>query len=424
MDDKPRRAKDPLAKVGRVLSAQSDLKLLLISTALLVLFIAVTLPLLGKVGRKVTGELAVAQPKPKTAPRDNGFKQRYKELTGAAYRTFFNLGLSKTNFISYKETPIKVGDRKIDDIFWELWVANDFDFESAVAEFSKGATGIVRGAALDSKKYDAKTFEITLTLDGHQTHRVIFSKTGVEAEKDAAALAMVDVDKVVPKQPYNGPPRVAIIIDDIGFRDEIEQGFLALPGRLTFAVLPFSKSGVAFAKKAHSLGREIMLHLPMEPKAYPSIRPGKGGLLLKMGNEEIRQTLLANLTQVPYISGVNNHMGSAFTSDAAKMDLVIRELKGRNLYFVDSRTAGSAKGYEVARQLGVPAAARNVFLDHTPTEDVIAKQFDLLMRTAQRQGYAIAIGHPHKATLDTLRRKLPELAARNIALVPPSELVH
>ena len=162
----------------------------------------------------------------------------------------------------------------------------------------------------------------------------------------------------------------------------------------------------------------------MEPKAYPKIRPGKGGLLLSMDQGQIRQTLAWNLTQVPYISGVNNHMGSAFTSSVEKMVVVLEMLKQQGLFFVDSRTAGTAKGYEVARDLGVPTAARNVFLDHEPRPEQIAGQFDLLVKIARRKGTAIAIGHPNTHTLQVLQRKLPELAAYNIVVVPPSQIVH
>lgn len=345
------------------------------------------------------------------------------DATGAAYNSFFNLGLSKVNFISHYTQPKTAGNLTFEYIYWELWVLDNFDFTSALNLFKDLVADRVKGVEMVSTQIDAKTYRIALKLDGIETHKVIFSKTGVEVENDAKSIAMVDVKKTIPKIRYTGPAKVAIIIDDIGYRQEVEKQFLTFKAKLTFAVLPFSPQGKNFAEQAHRLGNEVMLHIPMQPKAYPEIKPGKGGLLLNMSDQELISTLVADMSQIPHVKGVNNHMGSAFTSDAEKMALILKEIKKRDYFFLDSRTAGSARGYEVAKAMGIPTAMRNVFLDHDPRPEHIARQFDLLMEIAKRKGFAIAIGHPHTATLNTLRQKLPELAKNNIIVVSASQLV-
>lgn len=357
-------------------------------------------------------------------PLINSFYDRHQRANGKAYQAFFDLGLSNINFISKYSKIVNAGDHKFEYKYLELWVNDDFSFKEALAHFQSLVCEKVKGVSLEAVQVDAKAYRVTIKLDGVETHKIIFSKTGMESENDADKLAMVDVNRRIPKINYSGPAKIVIIIDDIGHRAEIETQFLRLPVNLTFAILPHSPSGVEFANLAHSQGHEIMLHLPMEPKAYPNIRPGKGGLLLRMGPEELLSLIANNISLVPHISGVNNHMGSAFTSNSDKMRIVLAEIGNRGLYFVDSRTAGSALGYETAKKLGVLTAARNVFLDHDPRPASIARQFDLMVKIALRKGFVIAIGHPHAATLQVLREKIPSLKTLNVVVVSPSKVVN
>jgi polysaccharide deacetylase 2 family uncharacterized protein YibQ len=415
-----------LDRLGRKLSTWPRQQLVLASIAALLLFVLISAPIVGKSSRALAEGMGLVRvPTARLANSGDGaFPGRLADATGLAYTTFFNLGLSKINFISHYTENRPKDHPSFEYVYWELWVRDNFDFPAAKKLFEETIVERIDGVDLYSSQFDAKTFEIVLTLDGLETHRVIFSKTSVEVEADATKLALSDVDRQMQQLQYAGPARIAIIIDDIGFRGEVERRFLDLPARITFAILPYAPEAQQFAEEANRRGREVMLHVPMQPKDYPNISPGKGGLLLKMRQSEILRILTADLAQIPHIVGVNNHMGSAFTSNPKLMRLVLREIKKHNLYFVDSRTAGTARGYEVAQELGMPSAMRNVFLDHVPTLDVIAKQFDLLVAVAKKKGSAIAIGHPHAATLQTLQNKLGELRAHNIVVVPPSELVH
>jgi len=418
---------DFLAKVGRALGEKSRSFILLI--ALGGLFISTTVGavivqktsfyLAKSMGLKSNGITANNGKVP-----DTRFYERYQKANGKAYQAFFDLGLSNINFISKYSRIVESSGEKYEFKYLELWVKDNFSFNGALEHFKNLVSQKVRGVALESTKLDAKAFRLIIKLDGIETHKIIFSKTGVETESDAEMPAMVDIAKGVPKIKYSGPAKIVIIIDDIGHRKEVERQFLNIPVNLTFAVMPYSPNGVEFAKMAHDRGHEIMLHLPMEPKAYPKITPGKGGLLLSMTKEKLADMVNSGIVQVPFISGVNNHMGSAFTSSPSKMRQILSLLKPRGLYFVDSRTAGSAIGYETARELGVPATARNVFLDHDPRPSNIARQFDLMVSVALRKGAVVAIGHPHAATLKVLKEKIPSLKTKNVVIVPPSKVVH
>jgi polysaccharide deacetylase 2 family uncharacterized protein YibQ len=162
----------------------------------------------------------------------------------------------------------------------------------------------------------------------------------------------------------------------------------------------------------------------MEPKAYPEVNPGVGALLMKMTDAELVQTLRKNLDSLPYISGVNNHMGSRLSEQEEKMRLVMQELKNRNLFFIDSRTSRKTKAYSVAQQLEIPSAERDVFLDNIQSPRAIRSQMNRLIQRARLKGTAIGIAHPHETTLSVLKEVIPNLSGKGVELVPVSEIVH
>ncbi len=163
-----------------------------------------------------------------------------------------------------------------------------------------------------------------------------------------------------------------------------------------------------------------MLHLPME--ALGSNPMGPGGLALRMDEQEFTATLRSNLEAVPHVSGVNNHMGSRLTGDADAMQRVMASLRERGLFFVDSRTTPETVAERAAGESGIATTRRHVFLDQVPSRDAVREQFQQLLSLARRQGAALAIGHPHGATLTVLARELPRLQQLEIDLVPASEL--
>ncbi len=218
-------------------------------------------------------------------------------------------------------------------------------------------------------------------------------------------------------------PKVAIIIDDIGYDRRIAKKFLSLDAALTLSVLPQSPFRKQILRRAKANGTQIMLHLPMEPIEYPGVNPGPGALLTAMSPEQISQRLRKHLDAMPSVRGVNNHMGSRMTAIPNKMYQILTVLKTRNLFFIDSFTTEESLCRSSARVLQVPFAQRDVFLDHVQTPDSIRRQIRRLIHIANDYGEAIGIGHPHTETYEVLRETLPELR-KKVRLVPASELVH
>ncbi|MFQ5894391.1 MAG: divergent polysaccharide deacetylase family protein [Nitrospinota bacterium] len=218
-------------------------------------------------------------------------------------------------------------------------------------------------------------------------------------------------------------PRVAIIVDDLGHQWRPAEELLALDAPLTFAVLPGLAASERIARAAREKRREVLLHLPMEPLGYPWEDPGPGALLQAMGREEWRRRVREALDAVPHAVGVNNHMGSRLTESEEAMEVVLEEVRGRGLFFVDSLTTPRSAASRVGRRLGVPILRRAIFMDNEVEEDAILAALRELIRAAKGAGSAIAIAHPHPATIAALRLGLPELAREGVDLVRVSELL-
>jgi hypothetical protein len=218
-------------------------------------------------------------------------------------------------------------------------------------------------------------------------------------------------------------PRLAIIIDDLGYDPVAAQELLAIPYRLTLSVLPHLPDSHAIAEEAHRRGYQVLLHLPMESANGEAKREA---VFLAAGAAPADAAAMvdAMLSTVPHAAGVNNHQGSRATADAALMRDLMPALRERRLFFVDSRTTPASRAYGVARRAGVPAAYRRVFLDDTPTREATLRQLETAVEDARRNGWSIAIGHPYPTTIEALREFLPHLGASGIRLVFVSELVH
>jgi polysaccharide deacetylase 2 family uncharacterized protein YibQ len=196
-------------------------------------------------------------------------------------------------------------------------------------------------------------------------------------------------------------PRVAIIIDDMGYHQQIGRRLLALNLNLTFSFLPEAPFTLEQENQAWQQGRDVMLHMPME--AGDAVwDPGPGALYLKFSPEKMRAMVEKDLAAVPHAIGSNNHMGSKFTEDRAAMHEVLGVLKRRGLFFIDSYTTAASTGLDEARKMSVPTARRHVFLDNIQDREKICRQLDQLVILAKKKGWAIGIGHPHQATLSAL----------------------
>ena len=216
-------------------------------------------------------------------------------------------------------------------------------------------------------------------------------------------------------------PQLAIILDDMGYDQSAADSLLSLPFTLTLSVLPHLPLSTEVAEEAYRRGDQVMLHLPMQPE---SATPEGVELRVGMNAEQVNSTLAGMLETVPHVAGVNNHEGSRATADPALMEALMPALRQRGLFFVDSRTTAATVAYDAAEHSGVRAASRKVFLDDTVSREAIRAQLDLAARDAERDGSAIAIGHPHPETIAALAEGVPPLESRGIRLVFASQLVH
>lgn len=207
-------------------------------------------------------------------------------------------------------------------------------------------------------------------------------------------------------------PTIAVIIDDMGNQREPGLQAINLPAPLTLAFLPGRRYTTEHALLAHQHGKEVMLHAPMENQRNLAL--GAMGLTRSMSAQALITTLRDAIRSIPYVSGVNNHMGSLLTEDRRSMQVLMAEIRQYPLYFVDSRTSARSVAYQEAKRQQIPSLARDVFLDHIISYRNIHTQFRRLIRIARQQGTAIAIGHPHKETLRYLERALPRLAEEGI----------
>lgn len=216
--------------------------------------------------------------------------------------------------------------------------------------------------------------------------------------------------------------KIAIIIDDIGYQIEIAEQIMSLNYPVAISVLPFLPHSQFVAQMAKEKGLTVLLHLPMEPH-NTNTDPGKGAIFTTMNEREIKAKILANLKDIPYVDGVNNHMGSKATEDEFIMRTVLHELKERNLFFIDSMTSPHSIGYQLSKEMGLKTAQRTVFLDNEQNIDYIKNQVVVLKNTALKYGSAIAIGHPYCNTIDVLKELESIVEPESVEIVPLKELL-
>ncbi|HPC16034.1 MAG TPA: divergent polysaccharide deacetylase family protein [Candidatus Hydrogenedentes bacterium] len=437
---------DGAALVGLVARRMQPFDVALVETA----FADSVREMRASLGNRVFATLRIREKKPKT------------DLTSACEHVLqgVNAWLADQNIpAEFVETV--PSERKEDDkTIWQYARLNA-PYPSGLS-FDKVETGLreaVSGAP-ETEGHSANvaahigtggTTTFSVALDDYVCADIVFSRTGVEPPSDefpASALAPLQAGLVngewmngvsdieeVPldstgldemelgrklagiSTPSDQIPRIAIILDDGGYGGPVTARILALDPNLTLAILPGTPFGARTAKRASELGFEVMLHMPMEGANMP------GSLLTGMTEAEMRGRLDEALAGIPEAVGVNNHMGSVFTSNANAINRFMNILAGRGLYFIDSRTTPRSVAFDGALKHGIPAGSRDVFLDHQKEPNYIIGQFNHLMEVAKERGYAIGIGHFRPTTVQVLVSMLPQLEKNGIKLVHASELV-
>jgi polysaccharide deacetylase 2 family uncharacterized protein YibQ len=222
--------------------------------------------------------------------------------------------------------------------------------------------------------------------------------------------------------PSGNKPMIAIVIDDMGVDRKRSAIAIGLKAPLTLSFLTYAKDLKGQTERARLKGHELMLHVSMEPLSSKA-DPGPNALLTNLSEEELRRRLEWGFGRFSTYVGLNNHMGSKFTSDNKAMRIVIEETKRRGLLFLDSRTSGKSVGVKLARELGVPVVERNIFIDHEKNIKAVNTQLAQVEKIARRTGAVIAIGHPRDATMKALQVWLKGIEAKGFQLVPLTAIV-
>ena len=211
------------------------------------------------------------------------------------------------------------------------------------------------------------------------------------------------------------------MLDDWGYGLRQLPALKTIRQPLTVAVLPGLSYSSRVAQEAHAEGFGVLLHLPMEARDPKAPREA-GTLLVQMPKQQVLQIVDQSLASVPFAGGINNHQGSKATADHALMEVVLGEIKRRNLYFLDSRVTENSVCGEVARIFKVRYTRRDVFLDNDPAPDRIRQRLAELAKAAAKQGSAVGIGHDRPNTLRVLQEAAPALEKAGYTLVLASEL--
>jgi polysaccharide deacetylase 2 family uncharacterized protein YibQ len=287
---------------------------------------------------------------------------------------------------------------------WEVALPRGMEPEKTASQLIPTIQDVCPGVTITESKAQDGTWEVRVKVDNLLAHHLIFHPPQLKPPI------------VIPLR-----PRIAIVVDDLGTDRQVAEELLRLDSPLTFSILPLQPYSRRIAQEAHDKGREIILHFPMEPRGFPLQDPGKGALFVTMGEKELLRQLRKDLDAVPFIKGVNNHMGSRFMEDGEKVRLVLRELKKRGLFFLDSRTTAKSTGYHIALELSLRAGERDVFIDNETDAKDINAQEERLIHIALKNGKAIGICHPYPSTIAALKRMITKIKAEGIQIVSLSQ---
>ncbi|TBL81875.1 divergent polysaccharide deacetylase family protein [Paenibacillus thalictri] len=213
--------------------------------------------------------------------------------------------------------------------------------------------------------------------------------------------------------PQAAKKQIAIVIDDFGNDMLGTQEMMDLPIPFTAAVMPFLPTTKRDAEWAHRTGREVILHLPMEPMKGKKSWLGPKAITADLSDEEIRKRVMEALDDVPHVIGINNHMGSKITANERIMRIVLGICKERGLFFLDSRTTPKTVIPKISAELGVKTAGNDLFFDDQYTRSHISKQTRLLAKLIEKNDATIAIGHvgpPGRHTSAALKEAAPQLS--------------
>ncbi|MCJ8346942.1 divergent polysaccharide deacetylase family protein [bacterium] len=219
--------------------------------------------------------------------------------------------------------------------------------------------------------------------------------------------------------------KVALIVDDMGYKGKGYRIYKKIPMSITFAILPFYEQSSILAKESYKLGYELMLHMPMQPAKGRTFFDYDHMIKSGLSREEIESRTKSVLTSVPLISGVNNHQGSLSTSDQEIMDGVMTQIAAhKNLYFIDSLTSSKSVAYKTAKGMSIPTLKRNyAFLDNAKDIDKIKVKLKGLIKNSYKKSVQIAIMHEKKVSAEALLQMIDQFKEAGIEIISPSDVL-
>jgi hypothetical protein len=313
----------------------------------------------------------------------------------------YEVGIQKKNILLHQTSLKKEGGLVWKQSSLKVRVLPSLSFSLVEGNLRRSLSALGRPVSIQSSQ-KPESLHLEVTVLGRVTHQLTF----VCSLPSSLGMGL--------------HPKIAIVIDDLGGENKISQELLRWDLPVTFSILPFTPYSKTLAGEAHRKGKEIILHLPMEPRGYPQVRPGEGVLLEEMDETNLLRQLSKDIEAVPYIKGVSNHMGSRLMEDPEKIKIVLSELKRRGLFFLDSRTTPQTIGLQVAQSVGLKAMERSIFIDNSSADEDIKQQLERLIQISLSKGKAIGIGHPHPSTIKSLKEMIPKMKEMGIELVPLS----
>lgn len=346
---------------------------------------------------------------------DFGFHGYYPTLQADLDRAL-RPAMKQAGFVEgFEETVIgeTIDSRRVDLRRWRARCRGPCSYARINLELTRAierAGGIIRIGAEIERGHDTEAGRLVFEVGSHTfpTHRII-----VERSPDEQPVA----------SRRGEVPRLALVIDDLGYSRDVVERFCGLDLPITVAVIPSLTRSTYAIERAEATGLEVLLHIPLEANEEEK----NGGYEIvhtAMSDADIVELVERFILEHPGVVGVNNHQGSLATQDRRVMNAVMSVVRSHQLFFLDSLTSSKSIAYNTARQLGVPAAVNDLFLDDR-TEDpaVVAERLQRLVQLARRRGTAIGIGHPKPWTYEALKSSGDLLENSGVELVFVSQLV-
>ena len=349
----------------------------------------------------IGGSIYLIQGKP---PSPQDFSQRVFLADQIIRSQFYEIGISKKDILLQQSSSKKEKDMVWEQAFMKIQLPRSLSFSLVEDHFRKSLSALGQPFSIQSSQ-TSESLQLQIKVLDRITHQLTFIPPKPSTLKTAHR------------------PKMAIVIDDLGEDNHISKELLDWNLPITFSILPFTSNSRTLAQKAHERGKEIILHLPMEPHGYPKIKPGEGVLLFEMDEENLLHQLSRDIEAIPYITGVSNHMGSRLMEDPEKVRIILTELKRRSLFFLDSRTTPQTVGLQTAQSIGLRTMERSLFLDHSQDIREIKQNLERLAQLSLKTGRAIGIGHPYPSTLKSLKEMIPKIQEKGIDIVPLSSMM-